>query len=224
MTSRYVVHDVAPDGSCFYRSIFQVLKYHGYLYTLCMHMFNTYISNEDEFVVATRRYLSNMVTKHKDSGHIHNMYVKLRDDDDMTYSIIIEGMPSWFVRKFPKRPSNEEVFRKEIATAIAKKSSWASEVDIPIFTAVFGKCFKNNLKLVVMNEHHTQNGLPKGFKMEKGKVYILNLNETHYNYVVDTRIKVCIETQVRNPQSLRCVKKDGRVGRNMLKRSVQRYS
>lgn len=220
MTSKYTIHDVAPDGSCFYRSVYNALKYYGYLLSFCLCVFGSYVNSEDEFVTAIRKHLAKIIREGKDQNHIHSIYTKLREDDDLTYSYILEGMPSWFVRRFPNRPSNENSFREQIAAAILKKTSWASEIDIPIMIAILRKCFRNKLDVAVINERNdTPSGLPKGFKMDKGKLYLLNLGETHYNYVVNSRLTPCSKYQIRNPTSLRCVKVQGRVGRKLLKQS-----
>ena len=193
------VYDVNPDGSCFYRSVFNVLKYYGYLLPVCSYIFQQEIAVEDEFVRNVRKYISHKIINNKDHGHIHNMFVKLSEDDSETYAIILEGMPTWFTRKFPSQPQNEQYFRNTVATSILKMTSWASEIE------------------VIYN-------LPaKGFKMRKDKLYLLNLGEQHYKYIVNTKVKQCASQKMRNPITRRCVNVDGRVGSRIL-RYVDRSS
>jgi hypothetical protein len=204
-----VVHDVKPDGSCFYRSVFHLLKHYGFLYALCKHTIGRYVEQEDEFVVAIRCHISGLIREEKDKKHIHKLFEKLREDDTDTYRLILEGMPSWFVRKFPRQPKDEAMFREAIAHAVSRPSSWASEIDIPIFMRLFNRAMKQQVALRIVY------AVPR--RLERNTLYILNLDELHYNYVVDTRVKQCPASKIRNPDTLRCVKVDGRVGTNVLR-------
>lgn len=214
---RYQVHDVKSDGSCFYRSIFYLLKFHGYLRSVCNYMFGKYIDSEEAFVSATRKYISYRIAHNKDGNHIHTIFRKLSEDDSATYDLISEGMPSWFRRKFPRLPKDERIFREQIAHSLLNKTSWASEIDIPIFMASFRKVVGNQVQFVIVNQRDdTPNGLPKKFKMEKDKMYLLNMDELHYNYILKSDAKECPERKIRNPRTRRCVKVDGRVGNNLM--------
>lgn len=205
------VYDVKPDGSCLYRSVFQVLKAYGYLLPVCSYIFKREIYSEDEFVVEVRKYISDKIVYEKDHGHIHRIFEKLSKDEDDIYEVILEGMPSWFVRKFPEQPKNEREFRKIVATNILKVTSWASEIDIPIFMRVLNKSLKGAISIEVVYD------VPPKNKWNKNKLYLLNLGERHYNYIVDSKVKQCSSKKIRNPLSRRCVNVDGRVGTRVLR-------
>ena len=211
----YVIHDVRADGSCFYRAVYNVLYMYGYIMPFCSYIFKQEIHDEDTFVSEIRAYISQMIATKKDKHHIQGIFEKLRADDDDTYTFILEGLPSWFANKFPKRPTNEDTFRETIAKCILSKSAWASQIDIPIMLRLFRRCFKGAITLHIVNSVNGK--APKTFKPETNKLYLLNLDETHYNYIVPRHIRPCDVSKIRNPASRRCVRIEGRVGRKVLK-------
>lgn len=211
------MYDVRPDGSCFYRSVYHVLLHYGYLYQFCSYIFGQEISNEDVFVAQIRKHISKRIALGKDFNHIHQVYDKLSSDDDSTFMLIQEGLPTWFQRSVPQKPTNEQRFRSIVSKAILLTNSWASEIDIPIFMSLFRRCFGESLRLSIVNfREDTRTGLPPNFKMQKGNVYIVNLDEVHYNYLVHKNINTCAGNKVRNPSTRRCIKVDGRVGKRLL--------
>lgn len=210
----YQLHDVTPDGSCFYRSLYNVLRVSGYLIPFCVFIFgNQMVNDEDDFVVNIRTYISTCIRRNKDGGHIHDIFDKLSTDDSDTYDLILEGMPSWFSRLFPKQPSDENAFRTKIARAVMRTTAWASEIDIPIVTYLFRKCFRDHVRFVILNT------IPKRFTPLANTLYVVNIGEAHYNYLVprQTTKRVCDSTEIRNPQTRRCVKINGRVGKRVLR-------
>lgn len=214
----YTVNDVKPDGSCFYRSVYNVLKCYSYLIPFCNYVFKRHYDNEDVFVVELRKYISSIITQKKDGNHIHNIFTTLREVDSMTYKEILNGMPSWFVRLHPNRPRDEDVFRENVATSVRRINAWASQVDIPIFMTIFNKCFKRHVTLTILND------IPAKMLMRKNTLFVLNLGEAHYNYIIYKRVHECDHMKFRNPSTSRCINVNGNVGRKVLETTTNNSS
>jgi len=175
----FSIHDVMSDGSCFYRSVFNVLKAHGVLERFCRCFLDDIVGDEDRFVKQVRHRLSIIIKNRDDHNIIKSIYKTLKAYDEESYALVLESLPSWLQKEFPSKPESLKAFRTVIAKRIAHMKSWASEIDIRLFTLLFEKCLKG-YKLFIFN------GVPKqsSFKPEKNTLYLINIGEVHYNYIV----------------------------------------
>lgn len=172
----FTIKDVKGDGSCFYRSLFAVLKHNNDLldFNKCIDVKR---NDEEAFVQGMRSKLSEQIKKRNNKDYIKDLYVYLYGLDKENYDAITDAFPDWFQRKFHKMPSTLQEFRNIYSTEILKKTNWAFQPDIELTRAFLKKC--SNLRLEIIN-----NRVPKKYSFQHNTLYVLNLNENHYNAVL----------------------------------------
>lgn len=214
----YILFDVLPDGSCFYRAVYNVLKAHNNLqkFVKCfLRSVDDYQNEEDLFVKHVRIRMSKLIKERKDHKYIKNVFKTLDDASKEDYLMILDAFPSWIREKYEKKPRSEESFRTFIAKHIKSLSSWASEIDITIFMHFINKCLKT-IRIHILNRIPSTR-----FKPEQNTLYLLNVNEVHYNYLIFTPKpkndagKPCKDNQIINAKTNRCIQYDGRTARSL---------
>ena len=152
------------------------------------------------------QYLSKKILKKRDDSVVADVYAHMGSFSPRTYSAVLESFPDWFQKEFRHYPTSEKVFREQIAKRILSKQNWANEIDISIVKKIFAK---KQINFTVLNSPI------KSFVPRPKNIYILNLNESHYNYL---RVKpVCPDAKdVFNPKTGRCVKASGKIGQSIL--------
>ena len=170
---------------------------------------------EDAFVTLARTFLSNTIIAHKDAKVIHNTFKYLKEQvkDRDTFELQMESFPSWWKRTFKItkwKQMKEEEFRSTIAEEVLKKANWVSEMEVTIIKGIIKRRAKIELK--VLNDK-----IPK--TLQKDVIYVLNLDEVHYNAVVPRVVtpKKCEESsKLMNPETKRCVGKTSCKGYEVL--------
>lgn len=226
--------DVKGDGSCFYRSLYVVLKsrrlHNKFLKRICGKEYSK-ASTEEEFVIQIREGLSNLILENKDEDEIKSIFNHLHELETRDYKEILNSsFPTWFQHAFQKLPKSERNFRKKFATGIRSMDSWASEIDIRIISKYLSKDLHMDLMIL--------NNIPSSKQTFKpNAVYLLNRSELHYNAIIPkanrrpipirpspntSRPKTskssaeCKPTHILNPKTKRCVKKTSCKGYEVL--------
>lgn len=195
--------DVAADGSCFFRSLYHSAKASGALNHILKRLKGTKTKDpgENGFVKLTREALSECIQKKEDRGVIKKVYQTLRVLNKEDYNIIVaSSFPSWFASTFRSLPPSEETFRDKFAKKILKKTSWVSEIEVTLIRKMIH--VRSNWRLVILNSKPTEKWTPK-----PNEIYVLNLNETHYNAILVIKEKQCASDKIFNKDTNRCVSK-----------------
>uniref|UniRef100_A0A6C0BF96 OTU domain-containing protein n=1 Tax=viral metagenome TaxID=1070528 RepID=A0A6C0BF96_9ZZZZ len=202
---KYKIEDVMGDGSCFFRSLYVVLKHKKIASRFIKQFANDFKlkGGEEEFVETMRKLLVNLIIQKKDWDIVHNVYQNLKLLKRTDYITIIQtSFPTWFVSSFSYLPKTEWDFRKKFAQGVLVKSHWVSEIEVAIVAKMISE-LKYNLQIF--------NKLPrKDFVFEPRGLYLLNRNEVHYNAIIvdntkEKKEKKCNEGQILNPKTRRCV-------------------
>lgn len=224
--SKFKIVDVTGDGSCFFRALYLVLKQKNGIPRLIKNYQenNLHVEGEEEFVSMMRILLAKLIVEKKDWGIIHDVYQNLKHLDKRDYTSILKtSFPSWFVAMFRTLPKTEQVFRNKFANGILSKSNWVSEIEVTIVAKMLQET-KFYLHIF------TGKSLPnKRFAFAPKGLYLLNLNEVHYNAIIPdlSSNKVCMEGKILNPVTYRCVLQTSCKGyevfynNNMKKRTTQ---
>ena len=200
------VRDVRGDGNCYYRSLYNVMKYYRRLGIFGAQHPTIDIKTEDIFIQSIRNRLSEAILSGTDGviGDIYKGYVDIYEVDKATYRMKLESAPFWFQIKYKKMPDTEAKFRTSFAKAIQKMDTWAGEIDIILVNQLIVS--KLPFRFVILNDR-----IPKGFKLKKDRYYIINKGEVHYNYVV----KLCPPKKIINPLTYRCINAEGRLAHKL---------
>lgn len=185
MTS-FAIKDVIGDGSCFFRSVYGAAKKkRGALKKIVTCFLDPdrlveYRNDEELFVKDMRSHLSNRIKKRTDGEVIKNLYRSFRALSEEDYALVIDSMPAWMERAFPEKPKHEGTFRSVISKKVLEKSSWVSEVEVNIVRDTLKHCIGDDLHIVILNTKPDK----KTFKMKSKTLYVLNIDEVHYNYLI----------------------------------------
>lgn len=208
----YAIQDVKGDGSCFYRSVYHSARRAG-----CLREVATCLGAETDteigFVRGVRSALADTIEAGKDGGIIRDIYDNLSSLNVGTFRQVMKGMPRWLSDEFKTVPASETEFRTKFAAGVRHVENWASEIDVTIFKNTFKMCV-HSVRLVILNM------IPDGFVPEAGSIYVLNIDEVHYKYVVpEHQMTPCPAGMIRNPETGKCVKIDGKIGKSIVLKS-----
>lgn len=208
----YAIQDVKGDGSCFYRSVYHSAKRAGCLGEVAACL-GAEAGTEIGFVRGVRGAIADRIIAGDDGGIIRDVYDNLKGLNVATFRQVMKGMPRWLSDEFTKMPAIEEEFRGKFAAGVREAENWASEIDVTIFKNMFSSCV-GSVRLVILNN------IPDDFVPEAGKIYVWNIDEVHYKYVVpEYQMTPCPPGTIRNPETGKCVKIDGKIGKSIISRS-----
>jgi hypothetical protein len=216
--------DVKGDGSCFFRSIYKVLRHNKHKLT--------HKTTEDEFVTNIRTILHEIVIQEDATPYstlIHDIYTNLKTLSSQDYKMLLESsFPKWFVTRFKRSlPASESIFRKQYAKGILEKSNWVSEIEVRLLSLYMKKNYKLNIKVY--------NKPPRRIN-KTNTISVLNKGEYHYNAIISvdtptqhtpktpqspkTKPKECPSTHIRNPKTNRCVSRTSCKGYEVIASTV----
>jgi hypothetical protein len=231
---KVTVHDVKADGSCFFRSIYYSAKYTGNLKYILKYVIDVKKPvledwTEELFVTEIRKAfaikLRNGQFLNNIYAYLHEVYVNSRD----TYNEIIMAYPTWFTRHFKHMPNTLESFKEKFASHILNKKNWVSQIEVEFFKTILTKRMRSSAsasstatsskppEFVIFNTLP-----PKTQVLNCTTMYILNIDEVHYNYILCRMCKPP-KTKIINPVSKRCVSKNGKIGKELIKKGIQVY-
>ena len=175
----YTQYDVKGDGSCFFRALFCSLKINNMLenFMKCLFVDKSIIPDEDEFVQLIRYYYSDKILN--DENLITtNLYAYLKEQyekDRKTYRIITRNSIPWMnkLKKFP----NFNKFKEMFANKLKQTSYWIGAWEYEFLQIQMEKC--TNMIIYIFNDR-----IDEDFVFEKNTVYLINLSEKHYNYII----------------------------------------
>lgn len=206
---RYHVKDVAGDGSCFFRSIYQALlnvnKVEHVVQSLHKGPKPRKVDTEDKFVRFIRNVLAKKIATKEDMNLISEIYNHLSSLDEATYNAIVYSFPEWFSETFPDGiPKTETTFRNKVVKQITNAYNWAGQLEVTLTQQIF--------KQLLEIEIHIFNHQPKiTYRFSPDKIYILNKGEVHYNAIIPgfkqptPSFKVCPQDKILNKLTNRCV-------------------
>jgi hypothetical protein len=175
----YTQYDVKGDGSCFFRALFCSLKINNMLenFMKCLFVDESILPDEDAFVQLIRYYYSDKILN--DENLITtNLYAYLKEQyekDRKTYSIITRNSIPWMneLKNFPKFDKFKEMF----ANKLKQTSYWIGAWEYEFLQTQMKKC--TNMIIYIFNDR-----IDEDFIFKQNTVYLINLNEKHYNYII----------------------------------------
>lgn len=206
---KFIIHDVAGDGSCFFRSIYYALlnvsKVDHVVKTLHQGPKPPKVDTEDKFVRFIRNLLAKKIAQKDDMNMITEIYDHLSSLDESTYEAIIYSFPDWFKETFPDgMPKKEVTFRNRVVKAVTNFYNWAGQIEVTLTQQIF----KQHLNIDI----HIFNHQPKpSYKFDQQKLYVLNKGEVHYNAILpqykqaQPKTKTCSPEKILNRLTNRCV-------------------
>jgi hypothetical protein len=232
---KVTVHDVKGDGSCFFRSIYYSARYTGNLEYILKHVVGVRhpVLNawtEELFVTEMRKAFANKLLH---GPYLNDVHAYLRDvyvNSRETYDEIILAYPSWFTEQFKRIPRNVDTFKRRFSRHVLKKTNWVSQIEVDFFKSILAHQPRIQSHSSSSSSAHQQppqfvifNNLPSNKKaLNCTTMYILNVEEAHYNYVL-CRSCAPPRAKVINPITKRCVKTSGRTGKKLIKKAIPVY-
>lgn len=219
------IFDVKGDGSCFFRSLYNAAIHTGNISTVIRRLKTPNIPypeewTEDTFVRFIRYSISDIITnpitgsmprRHIQAKEgLQDMFTNLktiRDESKSTYKAIIDAYPQWFQNHFAKLPKSFTLFSKRLAKQVVRKSSWVSEIEVRMILQIL-----HNVPIIILNSPPKRKD-----QLDCKTMYLLNLGESHYNYIL---CREC-NPKILNPQTKRCVKRDGSIAKKVRKIKLQ---
>ncbi len=191
----FKVINVKGDGNCFFRVIYKSAKHSNNLLKLvnCFldKPFDIYVNSEKTFILDIREKLAKIIEEGNDGGQIAGMFEYLsaftntsnsNDENNIeNYKEILESLPAWIKKTFPKPPKSLEEFRNEICKNIRKQGTYVSQIEIDIFHYYNNTFCNESDKHVVLSIFATQ---PKNNEdVDLSHINILNVANIHYKYI-----------------------------------------
>jgi hypothetical protein len=178
----FVCRDVRADGSCFFRALHGAAYKQAVLRELCNALRIDNSSDVNLFIKNARRQLARSIAEDKDTRAVSRIYATFASIDKESYAAIIRtSFPSWFARHLKLLPASETRFREVLAKAIRVRTNWVSQIEVEIVTRWAKRC---GLELVILNQEPTDPLVAR-----KTTLYLLNVDEQHYKYMVSVERK-----------------------------------
>tara|TARA_Y100000389_G_scaffold40327_1_gene34894 strand:- start:3935 stop:4564 length:630 start_codon:yes stop_codon:yes gene_type:complete len=187
--------DVLNDGSCFYRSLYFSLRYTANINLFLRLFFHEEFSNkwtEEYFISRLRSFLSKSIKNGNDFDISENTFISLTSYDFETYTLIINTLFDESISLIlENKPKTLKKFRNILSKNILLNSTWVTQIEIEIIQ----KIIDNQINLEILHK------IPN-YKLNSKTVYLLNINEIHYNYILCRKLK---ENKIINPKTKRLV-------------------
>ena len=220
---KLTVHDVKADGSCFFRSIYHSARFTGNLPYILKYVIGVKTPvleswNEELFVVEIRK---SFASKLLHGTFLDTIYTNLHDlyvNDKATYrEIIMSSYPRWFVKLFKRMPHSLDTFKSQYASSVLKITNWVGQIEVEFFYNLLAKKHSRSSsqtkypvpQLVILNNVPSRKA-----QLDCKTMYLLNIDEIHFNYILCRKCEPP-RAKVLNPETKRCVKVNGALGKRL---------
>ena len=132
---------------------------------------------EDEFVKLLRNHLSDKIFNDENSITTE-LYTNLKEQyetEPANFLMITRHSIPWMneLKKFPVFNKFKEMF----ANKLKQTRYWIGQFEYELLQNIIEKCI--DIIIYIFNDT-----IPKDFVFKPNTIYLINLNETHYNYII----------------------------------------
>ena len=200
----FEVVDVEGDGSCFFRSIYNYLKYSNInrndllkneIYK-CIELGDK-DDTENKFVKKIREKISSMIMN-EETTLIKDLFETMSNMEKETYKelySIENALPDFVKKRYKLPPKQYDTFKKNYADSVKKNSHYATEFEFNILLSILRSCVDTiELNITMIDSYDideindTNANYPRLIQkvfsgMSNNTIYLVNISNEHYNYL-----------------------------------------
>ena len=207
MTDKIIfeIVDVDDDGSCFFRSIYNYLKYSNINVNQNKSLQNEIYkcieledgATENKFVKKIRDKISNMIMN-EETTLIKDLFETVSSMDKQTYKELYNidnALPDFVRKRYRLPPKQYDTFKKNYADSVKKNSHYATEFEFNILLSILKTCIDNlELNITMIDSYDIDEiddknpNYPRLIQKvfsgtSNNTIYLVNISNEHYNYI-----------------------------------------